>query len=144
MSIFTHSTSSPPFLFSSILNLRAVLTQLKMASADSSQDALGPVLVITWFLFILLDLSAAFDRVNHFLLLETFFFLSFSSFTSCLIDGSFSALHGWLFLCSLIFNCGSPRTQTCKTIWKNSFTYSFIFLFLLKNNFQKNRVFPTL
>ena len=56
---------------------------------DSSQDALGLILVITWFLFILRDLSAAFDRVNHFLLLEKYFFLSLSFFISCLIDGSF-------------------------------------------------------
>ena len=44
----------------------------KRLQHDSSQDALGPVLVITWFLFMLFDVSAAFDRVNHLLLLKTF------------------------------------------------------------------------
>ena len=57
---------------SPLLNLTAVLTQLKTLRLDSSQHALGPVLEITWFLFNLLHLSAAFHRANHLLLLQTF------------------------------------------------------------------------
>ena len=62
MSIFTHSTSSPPFLFSSTLNLTAVLTQLKMAPAWLLPGCSGAESSDHLILISLLDLSAAFDR----------------------------------------------------------------------------------
>lgn len=72
LSIFTHSTSSPPLLFVTLLNLTAVLTLLKAALTWLLPGCLWASLVITLFLFILLDISAVFDRMNHFLLLKTF------------------------------------------------------------------------
>ena len=107
ISIFTHSTSSPPFLFSSLLHLTAVLTQLKTPPTwllpgclgASSSDHLVSVHP-TW------SLSRIWQS-GPLATSENFFFLSFSCFIFCLTDGFFSALFGWLFLCWLIFKCWS-------------------------------------
>ena len=112
ISIFTHSMTSPPFIFSSLLNLTALLTQLKRAPAwpllgclgASSSDHLISVHP-TW------SLSSIWQS-EPLLHLEKFFFLSLSSFTSCLIDGFFLALLGCLFLCCLLLTVGAPQDSS--------------------------------
>ena len=108
----------------------------KRLQHDSSQDALGPVLVITWFLFMLFDVSAAFDRVNHLLLLKTFsssaspalYSASLMVSSQPFLAGCFSAV--W-------FSTVRMPQDSSLTIWYTCFTYSFICLFLLKDSFKR-------
>ena len=70
--------SSPPFAFQLFLTwLRPTSLRRSLLQPDYIHDVLGPVLVISCFLFILLDLSATFHRVNHLLLPEKFFLPQF-------------------------------------------------------------------
>jgi len=97
--------------------MTATSLRRNLLQPDYIHDVLGPILVISCFLFILLDLSAAFDRVNHFLLLEKFF-LPQLLLLNILTQWWLLLNSSWLAdFCCLIFNCGSaPGLKPIKVL----------------------------
>ena len=97
--------------------MTATSLRRNLLQPDYIHDVLGPILVISCFLFILLNLSAAFDRVSHFLLLEKFF-LPQLLLLNILTQWWLLLNSSWLAdLCCLIFNCGiAPGLKPIKAL----------------------------